>query len=80
MCVDALYDDLLRDVSGDIGIDDIELVVQLEEGWTDSKVSCKYYFVDHKAQILFWLHDPHEATKNLFGALPGVYDPSHMGV
>jgi hypothetical protein len=43
-------------------------------------VYCQYYFVDHKAQILFWLHDPHEATKNLFGALPGVYDPSHMGV
>jgi hypothetical protein len=76
-CVSALYDDLLRDDSGDIGIDDIELVVQLKVRQTE--VYCQYYFVDHKARILFWLHDPSKATEILFGMLPGVYDLSHMG-
>ena len=58
--------------------DDIELVVQLHVGQGD-EVFCQYYFVDHKARILFWLHDTHEVAKNLFGALRGVYDLSHMG-
>jgi hypothetical protein len=81
-CVDALYDELLCDDSGDIGTDHIELVVQLTVEQTEvwqTEVNCRYYFVDHKARILFWLHDPHEATENLFGTLRGVYDPSHMG-
>jgi hypothetical protein len=81
-CVDVLYDGLLCDDSEDIGTDDIELVVQLtveqnEVGQTEA--CCQYYFVDHKARILFWLHDTHEVAKNLFGALRGVYDLSHMG-
>ncbi|KAJ8586107.1 hypothetical protein M405DRAFT_377999 [Rhizopogon salebrosus TDB-379] len=82
MCVAALYGNLLRDVSGDIRTDSIELVVQLKVLQTEAgqtQVYCQYYFVDHKARILFWLHDPHKATENLFGALPGVYDLSHMG-
>jgi hypothetical protein len=57
--------------------DDIELVVQLHVGQGD-EVVCQYYFVDHNARILFWLHDPKNAADNLFSALQGVYDLSHM--
>jgi hypothetical protein len=81
-CVDALYNELLCDDSGNIGTDDIELVVQLTVEQTEAgqaEVNCQYYFVDHTARILFWLHDPLEAAENLFGALRGVYDLSHMG-
>ncbi|KAJ8598069.1 hypothetical protein M405DRAFT_802979 [Rhizopogon salebrosus TDB-379] len=76
-CVGALYDDLLCDDSGDIGTDDIELVVQLT--LEKNEVYCQYYFVDHNARMLFWLHDPKKVAESLFSALQGVYDPSHMG-
>ncbi|KAJ8598064.1 hypothetical protein M405DRAFT_927825, partial [Rhizopogon salebrosus TDB-379] len=74
-CVDALYD-LARMKSVDLAADDIELVVQLEEG--QAGVSCQYYFVDHNARTLFWLHDPHEAIEHLFSAVRVVYGLSHM--
>jgi hypothetical protein len=74
-CVDALYD-LARMMSVDLAADDIELVVQLEEG--QAGVSCQYYFVDHNARTLFWLHDPHEAIEHLFSAVRVVYGLSHM--
>jgi hypothetical protein len=73
--VDALFD-LARMKSVDLAADDIELVVQLEEG--QAGVSCQYYFVDHNARILFWLHDPHEVTVRLFSAVQVVYGLSHM--
>ncbi|KAJ8598063.1 hypothetical protein M405DRAFT_855331 [Rhizopogon salebrosus TDB-379] len=73
--VNALFD-LARMKSVDLAADDIELVVQLEEG--QAGVSCQYYFVDHNARTLFWLHDPHEATVRLFGAVQVVYGLSHM--
>jgi hypothetical protein len=76
-CVDALYDDLLCDDSGDIATDDIELVVQLT--LEKNEVCCQYYFVDHNARMLFWLHNPKKVAESLFSALQGVYDPSHMG-
>jgi hypothetical protein len=87
-CVDALYKQA-RIQSGDLGADDIELVVQLAQ--TDSEaegaqVLCYYYFVDHTARILFWLHDRlydrlrdhHQATDDVFSGLQGVADPSHI--
>ncbi|KAG1753058.1 hypothetical protein EDD22DRAFT_808088 [Suillus occidentalis] len=83
-CIDALYSQA-RIQSEDLGASDIELVVQLAQ--TDSEaegaqVSCYYYFVDHTARTLFWLHDrlrdPHQTTDDVFSGLRGVADPSHI--
>ncbi|KAG1787255.1 uncharacterized protein HD556DRAFT_1521457 [Suillus plorans] len=56
--------------------EDIELLVQL---WlTEGEITCQYYFIDHAARTLFWLHDTsHETTVNIFSGLRGVDDPSH---
>lgn len=83
-CIDALNSQA-RIQSKDFGASDIELVVQLAQ--TDSEaegaqVSCYYYFVDHTARTLFWLHDRlrdrHQTTDDVFSGLRGVADPSHI--
>ncbi|KAG1740685.1 hypothetical protein EDB19DRAFT_767077 [Suillus lakei] len=75
-CVDGLYD-LARVKSAISQADDIELVVQLES--EDQQVTCRYYFVDHAARTLFWLHDVnYGATTNIFSSLQGVDDLSHI--
>jgi type III secretory pathway component EscU len=74
-CTDALCN-IARNKLVDL-TDDIELVVQLEVEQT-SEVSCKYYFVDHKARTLFWLVDLNEETEGIFSAIQ-VYDLTHMG-
>jgi hypothetical protein len=56
--------------------DNIELVVQLLP--IAGEMTCQYYFVDHGARTLFWLHDSHEATTKIFSGLRGVEDPSHI--
>lgn len=62
--------------SASLEVADIELVVQL---WpTDGEMTCQYYFVDHSARTIFWLHDNLEATMNIFSGLRGVNDPSHI--
>jgi hypothetical protein len=86
-CVKTLYDLASNnpndpeagDIRADIIAGEIELVVQLEVA--QDKVSCRYYFVDHRFRKLFWLpmDNHHEAAENLFSALQGVYDLSHMG-
>ncbi|KAG2344644.1 hypothetical protein BDR05DRAFT_961554 [Suillus weaverae] len=74
-CVDELYDMLISRVPS-LESDDIELVVQL---WlAEGEMTCQYYFVDHAARTLFWLHDNREATMNIFSGLRGVDDPSHI--
>lgn len=73
-CVDKLYD--MAANSASLEAADIELVVQL---WpTDGEMTCQYYFVDHSARTIFWLHDNLEATMNIFSGLRGVNDPSHI--
>ncbi|KAG1775692.1 hypothetical protein EV702DRAFT_1116121 [Suillus placidus] len=69
--------------SVDLGADNIELVVQLVQTEAeDAEVLCHYYFVDHRARTLFWLHDrlhdPDQATGDIFSGLRGVTDPSHI--
>jgi hypothetical protein len=60
--------------------DNIELVVQVTPAKNDGEhVDCKYYYVDHTARTLFWLHDHPGATEDIFCKLRGVYDPSHIG-
>lgn len=83
-CVDALYNQA-RIQSVDREADDIELVVQLvqiDSEAESAQVSCYYYFVDHTARTLFWLHDRlrghHQATADVFSGLRGVTDPSHI--
>lgn len=75
-CVDGLYD-MARAKLTSLEAEDIELVVQL---WpTEGEITCQYYFVDHAARTLFWLHDTnHETTVNIFSGLRGVDDPSHI--
>ncbi|KAG1838586.1 hypothetical protein DFJ58DRAFT_813794 [Suillus subalutaceus] len=78
-CVDEL-NELAKTKSVDLGADDIELVVQLAQTETgDAQVFCYYYFIDHKARTLFWLHDYNQATDDIFSGLRGVADPSHIG-
>lgn len=73
-CVDGLYDMAANSASPEAA--DIELVVQL---WpTDGEMTCQYYFVDHSARTLFWLHDNREGIMNIFSGLRGVHDPSHI--
>ncbi|KAG1718140.1 hypothetical protein EDB19DRAFT_1838552 [Suillus lakei] len=77
-CVNGLYD-LARAESASLEADDIELVVQLPQLEVEgAQVSCQYYFVDHAARTLFWLHDNDQATVNIFSGLQGVVDPSHI--
>jgi hypothetical protein len=57
--------------------DDIDLFVQLEAK-LDGNVSCGYYFIDHAARTLFWLHDHDTAMDDIFDGLRGIYDPSHI--
>ncbi|KAG1718506.1 uncharacterized protein EDB91DRAFT_1185136 [Suillus paluster] len=89
-CVNALYD-LPQAKSVNLEADDIELVVQVAqvEARDGVQLSCHYYFVDHTARTLFWLHDYHQEnllsglqgvtkTRNLFSGLQGVADPSHI--
>ncbi|KAG1859074.1 hypothetical protein C8R48DRAFT_714446 [Suillus tomentosus] len=75
-CVDGLYD-MARAKSTSLEPEDIELVVQL---WPiEGEMTCQYYFVDHAARTLFWLHDTnHETTMNIFSGLRGVDDLSHI--
>lgn len=73
-CVDRLYE-TARAKSAHLKADNIELVLQL---WlSEGEMTCQYYFVDHAARTLFWLHD-NEATMNIFSGLRGVNDPSHI--
>jgi hypothetical protein len=75
-CLDKLYD-MARAKSASLEADDnIELVVQLLP--IAGEMTCQYYFVDHGARTLFWLHDSHEATTKIFSGLRGVEDPSHI--
>lgn len=78
-CVDALCE-LAQTKSMNLEADDIELVVQLAQTEAEgAQVSCCYYFVDHTARTLFWLHDRDQATdNNIFSGLQGVTDPSHI--
>ncbi|KAG1733735.1 hypothetical protein EDB19DRAFT_1209482 [Suillus lakei] len=77
-CVDVLYD-LARTKSANLEAGDIELVVQLAQPEAEGgQVICHYYFADHKARTLFWLHDRHQATDDIFSGLRGVADPSHI--
>ncbi|KAG1807098.1 uncharacterized protein BJ212DRAFT_764932 [Suillus subaureus] len=74
-CVDGLYD-MARAKLASLEADDIELVVQL---WPiEGEMTCHYYFVDHAARILFWLHDSPEATTKIFSGLRGVDNLSHI--
>ncbi|KAG1856754.1 hypothetical protein F4604DRAFT_1208624 [Suillus subluteus] len=74
-CVDELYD-MARTISANLEADDIELVVQL---WSnEGQMTCYYYFVDHAARTLFWLHDNYDATTNIFSGLRGVNNLSHI--
>ncbi|KAG2131676.1 hypothetical protein DEU56DRAFT_813819 [Suillus clintonianus] len=81
-CVDELYD-LARRESLNLEADaNIELVVQLAQTETEGgpQVACHYYFVDHAARIVFWLHDRHqiEGKDDIFSGIRGVADPSHI--
>ncbi|KAG2127919.1 uncharacterized protein EDB93DRAFT_1269771 [Suillus bovinus] len=78
-CVDELYE-LAQTRSVDLGAGDIELVVQLAQNEAQgAQVFCYYYFVDHTARILFWLHDRNQETdSDIFSGLQGVTDLSHI--
>jgi hypothetical protein len=78
-CINMLRE-MAKKQSVDLGDDDIELVVQLAQTEAgDTQMSCCYYFIDHNARTLFWLHDHQQTTDvDIFSGLRGVADPSHI--
>ncbi|KAG2751243.1 hypothetical protein P692DRAFT_20774981 [Suillus brevipes Sb2] len=56
--------------------DNIELVVQLAWNRRTEVGICRYYFIDHDKQLLFWLHPL--STEKLFCGVQGVEKPSHI--
>jgi hypothetical protein len=56
--------------------DNIELVVQLAWNRRTGVGICRYYFIDHDKQLLFWLHPL--STEKLFCGVQGVEKPSHI--
>ncbi|KAG2117712.1 hypothetical protein DEU56DRAFT_158195 [Suillus clintonianus] len=75
-CVNDLYN-LAHAKSAISQTSDIELVVQLWPAEGGEQAFCQYYFADHAARTLFWLHD-HEQAAKIFSGLRGVHDPSHI--
>jgi hypothetical protein len=72
LCITALFK-LAVDVTCGV---DIQLVVQLLRNRGTRAQICRYYFVDHRKRLLFWVHDQH--TEKLFDGVRGVEKMSHI--